>query len=453
MTLLLSFLGLAPRVLLGYWIVRQVWRTPESKNILIEIFAAGAVGFGASSLFSFLWIWSGLPLRGYAAMETILAIGVTGLMLIRDRKDISSVGQYLLLLRNAGGIWLLLLAIGTAFFAIGLILVNLEYPHGRMDAWTNWNVVSRFIYLGGEDWKNTFLRQLDHPDYPLFMAMNNAVTWSILQKSAVWGPIAFHALLAFFTAGLLFAFVDSFKGVQQASLAAVLFMTQPFAFGSSMTQYADFPLACIILGAGGFTLVYVETSEKGAAVLAGFLAGLAAWTKNEGAAFALIASILWLILSLRINRAAFRNYLYGLAFPLAVVILFKLFLAPSNDILSGAADVSKQILDARRYVDILGTGARTLWNLGEGPISLTGLIIAYALIVGGSRDKLFGGWVIGIIILLQLSAYFAIYLITPHDLDWHLETSINRLYLHVFPLALLWLFIWLKSPRELSKER
>jgi hypothetical protein len=57
------------------------------------------------------------------------------------------------------------------------------------------------------------------------------------------------------------------------------------------------------------------------------------------------------------------------------------------------------------------------------------------------------------VIGFQLAVYFGIYLLTPLDLDYHLRTSLDRLYMHVLPLALLGIFLWLKSPQELlSKE-
>lgn len=449
MTLILSFLWLLPRILLGYWIVNWIWRSTDERTLLIKVFSSGAVGFGISSLAAFLWIWAGLPLLGYAITETAFALGLTLFMLVRNgwkipplRLSLSPLGR--------DAIWLLLLALGALFFTIGSILVVLEIPHGNMDAWMNWNVVSRFIFLGGPDWKDTFLRQLDHPDYPLFITISNALTWSLLKNNPIWGPIAFHMVIGFFAAGLLFSLVYKFKGLPQACLVTILFMTQPLSFESSMSQYADFPLAYLILCAGGFMLLHLSHPEIGTAILSGFFAGLVAWTKNEGLPFIFIISLAWLVIGMRVEWKSFRNYLLGLLPPTAIVFLFKLFLAPSNDIVSGAESVFENLLDFQRYMKIIDWGGSALAKLGGGPISLTAIILVYMLIVGRAKERVPGHWIVGGIILAQLLVYMAIYLITPHDLEWHLKTSLSRLFLHVFPLTMLWLFIWLKAPEELQ---
>jgi hypothetical protein len=41
-----------------------------------------------------------------------------------------------------------------------------------------------------------------------------------------------------------------------------------------------------------------------------------------------------------------------------------------------------------------------------------------------------------ILIGAQLIIYLGVYLVTPRDLEWHLRTSIDRVLLHIAPLAL-----------------
>jgi hypothetical protein len=42
---------------------------------------------------------------------------------------------------------------------------------------------------------------------------------------------------------------------------------------------------------------------------------------------------------------------------------------------------------------------------------------------------------------IQLAGYFAIYVTTPQDLDWQLNTSLQRLLLHVWPLVVTGIFL------------
>lgn len=446
MTLLLSFVALLPRIFLGFFIVHFIWNTKDGKSLLIKIFLSAGVGFGVSSLLGFLWIWVGLPLTVYAWVESIVAVILIVWLLAKNRHLLSmpqiSVKQEFL--------WLSILAIGALFFILNLFLFGLQYPHGRPDAWINWNVVARFIYLGGSDWQATFLRQWDHPDYPLLVPMTNAITWAFLGNTSTWGPIAFHLILSLFVAGLLFSLVNIFRDFKQAVLAVVFFIAFPFITNQGMRQYADFLLAYLILGAGGLTLLGTQTKDNRLGLLVGFLIGLGAWAKNEGIPAILGFSLLWIWLSLQQKTwKPIRHYVMGLAFPLFILVLFKIFLAPSNDLMSVAGGAFPKLLEWERYLTILQMGWSLLWQLGNTPLPLIGLIISLVIFVGKARQSVPKTWMFGALILFQMVVYFVIYLLTPLDLKFHINTSLDRLYLHVLPLAFLWLFIWLKSPQEI----
>ncbi|MBI2334173.1 MAG: hypothetical protein HYU84_18780, partial [Chloroflexi bacterium] len=359
MTLLLSFAALLPRLLLGFWFVHFIWNAMDGKSLLVKVFLSGGVGFGVSSLFGFLWIWLGLPLAMYAILESIVAIALTGWMFFARRL------RFPKLIDKPDLVWGSILAAGVFIFALNLFFYALQYPHGRPDAWINWNVVARFIYLGGADWQATFLRQWDHPDYPLFVAVTNAITWTLIREPSTWGSVAFHFVNTFFTAGLLFSLVNRFRDFKQAVLATMIFISLPFTVGQGMRQYADLLLAYLILAAGGLTLLYLQTKETRLAVLAGLLAGVSGWAKNEGLMAIVGVSVVWVLLALKKEeRPAFRNYIFGLAFPLLVTTLFKLFLAPSNDLLSAHGSPFDKILDAERYLIIFREAGVMLRKLG-----------------------------------------------------------------------------------------
>ncbi|HMV28853.1 MAG TPA: hypothetical protein PKE23_05675 [Anaerolineales bacterium] len=450
MTSLLSFIVLLPRIFLGFFIVHSIWNVKDGKSLLVKIFLSAGVGFGVSSLFSFLWIWVGLPLTVYAWVESILAILLMIWLLFQNREILRiphvAVKQEFL--------WLSFLAAGALFFALNLILFGLQYPHGRPDAWINWNVVARFIYLGGSNWQATFLRQWDHPDYPLLVPMTNAITWVFLGNASTWGPIALHFVLSLFTVGLLFSFVNIFRGFKQSVLSVLIFTSLPFVVNQGMRQYSDFLVAYLILAAGGLTLMYLQTKEKRIAVLVGLVIGLAGWAKNEGLMAILSVSFVWVLLALKKEgRTGLLRYVIGLVFPVVVIVLFKIFLAPSNDLISAQESLADKIFDIERYKTIFSIAIPMLWSLGNTPISIIGLIILTALLVGRSTNRITGLWALAVIVLIQLTAYFGIFVLTPRDLAWHLNTSLDRLYLHILPLAFLLFFLWLKSPQELlSKE-
>jgi hypothetical protein len=59
-----------------------------------------------------------------------------------------------------------------------------------------------------------------------------------------------------------------------------------------------------------------------------------------------------------------------------------------------------------------------------------------------------------IIPISQFAVYMLIYVITPYDLEWHMNYSMGRLLLHLFPLALFSFFLSVNTPEVvLSKVK
>ena len=46
------------------------------------------------------------------------------------------------------------------------------------------------------------------------------------------------------------------------------------------------------------------------------------------------------------------------------------------------------------------------------------------------------------------TAYLAVYVLTPLDLEWHLDTSMRRLQLQLWPALLLLVFVLVRTPAE-----
>ena len=59
-----------------------------------------------------------------------------------------------------------------------------------------------------------------------------------------------------------------------------------------------------------------------------------------------------------------------------------------------------------------------------------------------------------VVLLLMLAGYFIIYLISPYELNYHLMTSLNRLYMHLWPSAVFLFFMMARTPEEalISKD-
>lgn len=451
---LLAFLALIPRSILGFLLVHWIWKSVDMRDLIIKVFLAGPAGIGLSSLASFLWIWANLDLGTYAVLETAGTILISALVLWKYR---TAILEFLTRLRPSREkqslLWLCLLAAGFALYAGEFWFNSLQNPHGRWDAWAIWNVAARFVYRGGEHWSGTFLRASGNPDYPFLLPMSNAITWELLPRETVRGPMALAFYFAVCLAGLLFSLLNRLRDTTQATLGTIVLITMPFVALYGMALYADLPESYYFLASAGLIPLYYSNRQTGIPILAGLLAGLSGWTKNEGLTFVLMSIFAWIWVGYSLKeRAPLRNFLVGLSFPLVVIVLFKILLAPQNYMFDRQRDVLMLIQDLDRHQFILSKGGIGLWNLGGGPISVIGILIVYAVIVWKSRLSMRGAPLSALIVLGQLAVYFMVYLITPLELDWHMRTSLGRLYLHMFPLVLLCFFLWVKPPSELLSE-
>jgi hypothetical protein len=179
-------------------------------------------------------------------------------------------------------------------------------------------------------------------------------------------------------------------------------------------------------------------------VLAGLALGCAAWTKDEGIPFALLAIAAFLVYLL-VARTGSRSrasvlLAAGAVLPLATVLCFKAFLAPRGAswgplTLSVALN---NITKPSRYVRIL----KALWDesvqLGTGVANPVVCLTAFAICMGVPRERIRQPVVLlSFAALAAISgAYCVMYLTTPYDLDWQLGTSAGRVIIQLLPGAI-----------------
>lgn len=435
MTLLLAFLFWLPKMGLGFAAAQGLWREKSPWALALQACAGIPLGLGFSSLLFFAWLWLGLPARLYPALEALIFLGLLALSLRR-------LG---LAFRPQRPSFSLLLF--TAIFLLALFFffrLALRFPHGYEDAWFIWNMAARFLYRSA-DWTLRFTSQaaLWHPDYPLLIPLNVAQGWFALGESTRL-PLSLAALFTFSLPGLLFAALR-FRGqkIQAISAASLLLLTPAFIeYGAQ--QMADIPLAAYFLGAAIFLWLFAQTENPRLLILGGLLAGFGVWTKNEGWVFwgACLAVSLLAGRAKSLRPAGF--FLLGSLLPLLATLAFKLVLAPANDLFVENANRWQQLLAPARYGQIFAAFGQQIAAFGGWRLGIFWALLGYALLMGFQRPLPRQTAWLWLLIFVQLAGYFAIYLITPHDLAWHLRTSLARLLMQIFPLALFALFASLR---------
>ncbi|MGB9897908.1 hypothetical protein [Thermanaerothrix sp.] len=330
--------------------------------------------------------------------------------------------------------------LGTGLMLLLYAVPILTQPLQAWDARSIWFFHARMIYVAGALGPETGLQHpalvFSHPDYPnLIPALAAQLTtlrgfWNeYLPKAALWlalGP----------------AFLGLFALARQRIAFLFLLTALPFSLGGWLWNgYMDAHLA-LYLALGLLFIGRALRSEDDLDFFLGFttLAFLPN-IKNEGYLASLVSLIAWGI-------AAWQGRKFGrvghwlealtpkvtwfycglIALPMGLWNVKKALWGLNNDLQLGSA----------------GSLARLLTRLGDGSLE-TILRMAYPYLQGGILVLLFSVTVLILqrralpstvhVALLTAGLYLlgllAIYLATPHDLNWHLRTSISRTLLGV----------------------
>jgi hypothetical protein len=463
--LLVILLSLLPPLLIGWLLVQALLPVPTNPPagkstgypLLWKLCLAPGAGFALVSLLYFVWSLIFSPtqaLAGYLVIEFLLLLGL-GIFAWRQRRP-ARPGLYL---KGNTGIWLLTLFAGLVFV---LFLFNFlsewqklafEKPYGDWDAWAIWNLRAAFI-ASGDGWLNGFSPVIlwSHPDYPLLLPLTVARVWAMLGERSVLAPVIVGLLFQLSLVGLLASSVQMLRGALQGLLAGSVGLVMLFV-SLNFRQYADIPLAYYFLAANVLLFVADVSADRqpGPALLAGLMTSAALWTKNEGWALlvAVLAARLLLDLASRKPLAQIGHwlgfFLLGLLPLLLTTLYFKLTLAPPNDIVAGLslAAIKSKLVEVSRYLAILKAVRSQITHYGNLALPMLPILLGYGLLVGISFSKDQRGGVLALLLRVAgISAiYFMIYLLTPNNLAWQLNTSLERLVTQILPSALFLYFL------------
>lgn len=448
-------------ILSGGMLVHVIWPDRSFWPMALKVFLGAGVGLGATSLLYFVFLLFFAGQNWFIALQAAALLALTMIAGLQARRSSTSgrwfggVPRLTRLQEIEVGIGLLVLVI--SFLSTANYL--LRRRQGDWDAWMMYNRAARFAYLDQTHWLGSFSPQMDplfHADYPLLLAMNITSGWQLMGRDNPRVPMVQSAIFALACLGLVVSSLAAAKSVGQAALGLVFLWGVPEFVNEGARQMADVPLALFITATGVLLYFYAVQRSSGLLVLAGLSAGLAAWTKNEGAVLVIGAAAGVAVAFARDRSLRPLSLLaLGLLAPLAIVLFFKLRIAPPGDILrSGEAQALALIADPSRHASILRYFGLELLNFGNWGVPYVSLgiipmlLIYYLLFrVGVSPEQRSGFVAIWTVLAIQMLGYYGAYLISPYELTWHLSYSSSRLVLQVFPLVL---FAVLSASRDVE---
>lgn len=455
-------------LLIGWLVVCVAWpqRSFRREHLLLRLSLAVGGGLGC---FSLIFFWTLLLSRSKGMLFVAdLSLAAVLAMLVFFRRGRSLNARATSVPRATLPISVRNLIFGALVIAsllslYGLIQRLLANPNGEgWDAFAIWNLHARFLFLGGEHWQEGFTNIIawSHPDYPLLIPAAIAHFWRFLGRDSVAVPAVIALAFTLATVGILIGSLSELRGKIQASLAGIVLLGTPFFLEHGVSQYADVALGYFLLAA--IVLLWFSRLQGSASLLSfsGLMAGFAAWTKNEGQLFSCaflisLAVVLWRDQGL---PGCIRNsglVLAGMTPAILTVLYFKIRTAPPGDLFAGNSMLTK-VADLHRYWFIVRWYVKEFFIFGHWfLIPGTVLILAYGWLLGRHhlQEHASAARISVLTLALTVTGYFAIFVITPYDLRWHLRYSLNRLFLHLWPSALFVFFMLIRTPHEAADAR
>lgn len=330
-----------------------------------------------------------------------------------------------------------ILVILLSFQVIYTFFRALIRPIESYDSVSIWALKAKILYLA-KTIPADFFHMINtsfhgiHADYPLLVPFSEVWFYTFLGNLndhlvKIIFPLNFLAFLLIF-----YSLLRKVTGKRNISLLFTFVLASIKQFSDYATiGSADLQLAIYCFLTFVFLFMhrrYGSNSYLAASVISCIFAF---WTKNEG-------SIILLITVILLAGSFFRGRrpLFAISILFAVFTawwLFKANLHLKSDIINigafeglSAGKACKRIM-AIAYEYQKHVFGFKKWNL---------MWIAFLYFVIVRFKGLFRGCRYIIIPLgAILSVYTAVYLITPHDIDWHLATTASRLLIHILPLA------------------
>jgi hypothetical protein len=355
----------------------------------------------------------------------------------------------------------LVFALSAALYSS--VLHCIVHPHGEgWDAFAIWNLHARFLFRGGAHWRDGLspLIPWSHPDYPLLLPSAIAHFWTVLGRETTAVPAVIGLGFALATLGILYSSLAILRGRSLAMMGCLALASTPFFIEQASAQYADIPLSFFFLAAmsllqrdGECRTCEPGFNSNGLLVLAGIATGFALWTKNEGMMFLVATVLAQLIVRGPRWRPRVTIFLAAVAPFFLFVTWFKHSVAFPNELFSNQPNLLHKILAPARYWTILQWFFKDFLRFGQWwlvPGTLVCLVLYF--VMTGTRNFKNSQQLrtSALTLALTLAGYFAVYMITPYDLHWHLRFSLNRLFLQLWPCALFLFF--LAIPRKVAEK-
>lgn len=341
------------------------------------------------------------------------------------------------------------LAYFLLFLQIILIILScFQIPLGMWDAQAIWNLKAKFLAFGNENWSKIFENRFDyiHRDYPMLLPATIARAFYYTNDSNYIISI-FYAI--FFTSSCLLLLYKYLEKQTNAyiGITSIIIITSNMDFiiyGS--WQYADIPISLYFFISIYYLSKFIKslkTNDFKACVL---FSSLTPWIKNEGKIFILTYIAILLYITYKNKKQSIKYFVFYIP-SLISLYQVKVLSNCTNDLINKITERLSCLINVERHKLII---SYIFTNIPFYYIALLTFIVIYTLNNSINTKKTY---LVSIPIIINSFAYYCIYLLTPNDLYWQLETSCVRVYLQLLPSIIFIFFTIIHSEYKLFEEK
>lgn len=284
-------------------------------------------------------------------------------------------------------------------------------------------------FYNGNNYFFLFSEDFTHKNYPHLGSYAWAFFWknSLIQKEYL-GRLFYDYIYLL----SIFILIDSFKKISNFYKLIIVFIiiTSAIYYQNEFNGYQEYLLFSLLIFCGKLFLII--NSEKKLKYTNFLFFGLILltiiipWIKNEGIFYSLFIGLIFLLT----NQSSFKKKTFIVAIAINIIIqifIIKYFFSVSN-IFQFSLDIDNLLKNFHYKELFLRLSSTTLYLLYASTKYLL-VLFNIMIIIYIIKKKIFlkNFKYFFIFFLLNLLFIYSIYLYTPHDLIWHLQTSIRRL--------------------------
>lgn len=304
------------------------------------------------------------------------------------------------------------------------------HPLYSWDGYAIWLFKAKVFYIDGKiDRSHTYYMQNSYPyTLPLAITFIYSILGHVDDKSVLLFFFIFYAAIS----GLLFSSLQKPLGLTKALLVTFLFMSIQNVIrhgGRWEAGYADLALgyyffSCILL-----TKYYIKYKNIRSLVFLSVFIGITLVIKNEAISFTV-----FLVLPLFLFAIFMKKYFHSVILSLSFIpqLLWTIYKNTHHFFPNYLFD--KTSFHPDRIITIIFYMLKEAVNIERW--NFLWIVFCFSFLLFLYQRKIFFSVFIFALIFLQLITYIVIFMVSPYPPAVHITSIMDRLFLHLAPLAL-----------------